>query len=183
MRLRLRSRDDRLAAIFFSYPKAGWSYGPGDRVDVAFTPQVNEYRGWRSVQLQVCDLRPALTRVQAEQALFEKFRRGDALSQAEAAALLPSREEFIILWRYLKGHVRSGPLEETAPRLARSIARFCGRRETVMRTMVCLEVFDERGLIHLRRGTDHLQIDLNTVEGKVDLEASHIMRRLRELCK
>ena len=183
LKLKLHVGGRSFDGIFFSANLAQAGVSAGSRVDVAFTPQVNEYRGWRSVQLQVCDLRPALTRAQAEQALFEKFQRGEALSQAEAAALLPTREEFVILWRYLKGHVRSGPLEETAPRLARSIARFCGRRETVMRTMVCLEVFDERGLIHLRRGTDHLQIDLNTVEGKVDLEASHIMRRLRKLCE
>ena len=133
------------------------------------------------MQLQVCDLRPALTRAQAERALYEKFRRGEALTPGEAEALLPSREEFVVLWRYLKGHAHPAPLEETAPRLARSIARSAGRRETVMRTLVCLEVFDERGLIRLERTTDHLHIALQAVEGKVDLEDSWILRRLREM--
>ena len=133
------------------------------------------------MQLQLCDLRPALTRAQAERALYEKFRRGEALTRQEAAALLPSREEFVALWRYLKGHAQPGPLEETAPRLARSIARSAGRRETVMRTLVCLEVFDERGLIRLERTTDHLHIALRPVEGKVDLEDSSILRRLRRI--
>ena len=100
---------------------------------------------------------------------------------AEAAALLPSREDFVSLWRYLKGHTAHGPLEETAPRLARNIARACGQRETVMRTLVCLEVFDERGLIRLERTTDHLQIGLTAVDGKVDLEQSVIMRKLRSI--
>ena len=48
-----------------------------------------------------------------------------------------------------------------------------------MRTLVCLEVFDERGLIRLNWQTDRLQIQVNPVEGKVDLEASRVMRRLR----
>ncbi len=39
---------------------------PGCRVDVAFYPQINEFRGVRSVQLQVVDLRPALSRAQME---------------------------------------------------------------------------------------------------------------------
>ena len=61
-------------------------------------------------------------------------------------ALLPSREEFVYLWRYLKGQLRRpAPLEDTAHRLARSIARSTGRRETVMRTMVCLEVLGRAG--------------------------------------
>ena len=69
--------------------------------------------------------------------------------------------------------------EETAHRLARNIARSAGRKETVMRTLVCLEVFDERGLIQLKHTTDHLHIALRSVEGKVDLDESWIMRRLR----
>ena len=179
LKLKLASGGRSFDAIFFSATAAEMGVAQGDRVDVAFTPQVNEYRGWRSVQFQVCDLRPALTRAQAERALFEKFRRGEALTRREAAALLPSREEFVVLWRYLKGHAGQSPLEETAHRLARNIARSAGRRETVMRTLVCLEVFDERGLIQLEHTTDHLHIALRTVEGKVDLDESWIMRRLR----
>ena len=181
LKLKLAAGGRSFDAIFFSATAAQAGVAVGDRVDVAFTPQVNEYRGWRTVQLQVCDLRPALTRAQAERALYEKFRRGGALTPGEAEALLPSREEFVVLWRYLKGHAHPAPLEETAPRLARSIARSAGRRETVMRTLVCLEVFDERGLIRLERTTDHLHIALQAVEGKVDLEDSWILRRLREM--
>ena len=181
LKLRLSVAGHSLDAIFFSATAGEAEVGVGDRVDVAFTPQVNEYRGWRSVQLQLCDLRPALTRAQAERALYEKFRRGEALTRREAAALLPTREEFVVLWRYLEGHAGQAPLEATAPRLARSIARSAGRRETVMRTLVCLEVFDERGLIRLERTTDHLHIALRPVEHKVDLEDSAILRRLREM--
>ncbi|MBM6887517.1 single-stranded-DNA-specific exonuclease RecJ [Pseudoflavonifractor phocaeensis] len=181
LKLKLSAGGRSLDAIFFSTTAAEAGVAVGERVDAAFTPQVNEYRGWRSVQLQLCDLRPALTRAQAERALYEKFRRGESLTPAEAAALLPSREEFVVLWRYLQGHAQPSPLEETAHRLARNIARSAGKRETVMRTLVCLEVFDERGLIQLEHTTDHLHIALCQVEGKVDLEASWILRRLREM--
>ena len=180
LKLRLSVAGHSLDAIFFSATAAGAGISAGDRVDAAFTPQVNEYRGWRNVQLQLCDLRPARTRSQAEQALYERFRRGETLTPREAAALLPSREEFVALWRYLEGHARPA-MEETAHRLARAVARSAGRRETVMRTLVCLEVFDERGLIRLERVTDHLRIGLTPVEGKVDLEQSAILRRLREM--
>lgn len=179
LKLKLAAGGRSFDAIFFSATAAEMGVVQGDRVDVAFTPQINEYRGWRSVQFQVCDLRHAMTRAQAERALFEKFRRGEELTRREAAALLPTREEFVVLWRYLKGHAGQSPLEETAPRLARNIARSAGRRETVMRTLVCLEVFDERGLIRLEHTTDHLHIALRRVEGKVDLDDSWIMRRLR----
>ena len=47
--------------------------------------------------------------------------------------------------------------------------------------MVCLEVLVEHGLIRVERSTDHLRIDLCEVEGKVDLEDSALMKRLRRL--
>ena len=181
LKLKLSAGGRGLDGIFFSTTAAEAGVAVGDRVDVAFTPQVNEYRGWRSVQLQLCDLRPALTRAQAERALYEKFRRGESLTPAEAISLLPSREEFVALWRYLQGHASPSPLEETAHRLARNIARAAGTRETLMRTLVCLEVFDERGLIRLEHTTDHLHIALCPVEGKVNLEGSWLLRRLREM--
>ena len=181
LKLKLSVCGRSFDAIFFSATLAECPLSPGDRVDVAFFPQVNEYRGWRSVQLQVSDLRPSLTRAESEQALYEKFRRGDPISPQEAQAMLPSREEFVCLWRYLKGRAEPGPLEETARRLSRNVAKTYGRRETLMRTMVCLDVFDERGLIRLRQTTDHLQIDLNPVQGKVNLEDSRILKRLRAL--
>ncbi len=181
LKLRLVCGGQTLDAIFFSATAQSAQVAPGDRVDVAFTPQINEFRGNRTVQLQISDLRPAPTRMEAEQALYERLRRGDRLTPGEAEALIPSRTEFAAVWRYLSGHARLGRVEDTARRLARSVARTYGIKETVMRTMVCLEVLDEHGLIRVEQTTDHLRIDVQTVEGKVDLENSDLMRRLRSL--
>ena len=85
------------------------------------------------------------------------------------------------MWRYLNGHARLGRVEDTARRLARGVSRTYGIKETVMRTLVCLDVMDERGLIRVEQSTDHLRIDLCQVERKVDLEGSELMKRLRRL--
>ncbi|NCB63104.1 MAG: single-stranded-DNA-specific exonuclease RecJ [Clostridia bacterium] len=181
LKLKLGRNGQNLDAIFFSTTAAMAELATGDRVDVAFTPQINEFRGARTVQLQVSDIRPAPTRVEAEYALYERLCRGEDISAREAEALIPSRAEFAAVWRYLSAHARLGRVEDTARRLARSVAKTYGMKETVMRTMVCLEVMDEHGLIAVERTTDHLLISLREVEGKVDLEASDLMRRLRLL--
>lgn len=59
LRLRLSRGRFVLNAIYFSVQQEGDSFREGDLVDVAFTPQVNEFRGNRSVQLNVVDVRPA----------------------------------------------------------------------------------------------------------------------------
>ena len=48
------------------------------------------------------------------------------------------------------------------------------------RTLLCLEVLEERGLIDLNRRTDRIQIVIHRLEHKVDLEASELLKRLRE---
>ena len=57
LKLRLLAGGRPFDAIFFAVTAAEAGVRPGDRVDIAFCPQINEYRGWRSVQLQITDLR------------------------------------------------------------------------------------------------------------------------------
>lgn len=181
MKLKLSAGGRNLDAIFFSATAEEAGIAAADRVDVCFYPQINEYRNWRTVQLQLCDLRPARTRAQAEEELFRRLMEGEDLSRAEAAALLPTRQEFANLWRYLRTRCGEGCIEDTSQRLARSVARACGLRETFMRTQVCLAVFHDRGLIQVERTSDHLRIQVRDPEERVDLESSVLMRQLRRL--
>ncbi len=177
LRLRVKFQGQTMDAIFFSATAEGCGIAVGERVDLAFHPQVNEYRGRRSVQLQVVDLCPA----RSEQDLWNKYRRGEDLTADEADALTPSRAEFAGLWRYLKCRCAGQRVEENSLRLVKNLAQSTGQEETYPRTMICLEVFHERGLLHLERQTDRLCIDLIAVDGKVDLEESYILKRLRKL--
>ena len=179
LKMKVSKRGMTLDAIFFS--AADQLPEVGSRVDLAFYPQINEYRGARAVQLHMVDLRQAPGRAQLERDLYEKYRRGDVLTAAEAAALLPEREEFVNLWRYLKRETVHRPmLEVTAAHLARDVARTAGRREPVLHTIVCLDVMHERGLITLCSRSDRLSICMNPATEKVDLEDSYILRRLRQ---
>lgn len=180
LKLRLESRGTVLDAICFSTDGSQLGLCPDCRVDVAFYPQINDFRGQRSVQLQVVDLCPAPTRAQMERAIYEKFCREEPLTQEEARFLLPERQEFVDLWRYLERHSGGGAtVEDTLVRIARGVSRSAGQREIPARTRLCLEVLEERGLITLSEHTGRIQITIRQVEQKVDLEASLILRRLR----
>ncbi len=181
MKMKLSSGGRILDAIFFSATAEETGVGDGQRIDVCFYPQINEYKGWRNVQLQVSDLRPARTRAQVEEELFRRLMEGEALSPAEARALLPTRQEFANLWRYLSSRREEGEIEETAQRLARNVARTCGFREEFMRTQVCLVVLHDRGLIHMEQAADHLRIKVREGGEKVDLEKAGLMQKLRRM--
>ena len=176
LKMKLSKAGITLDTIFFSVGDCVPQVG--SRVDVAFYPQINEYRGARTVQLQLIYLRPASDRTQPNPELYEKFCSGTPLTPQEAGVLLPEREEFVALWRYLKRETAAHPVLEDTP--AR-IARGAGQRESLLHTLICLDVMHERGLISLCRQTDLLQIALNPVQEKVDLEDSHILRSLRHI--
>ena len=174
LKMKLRRDGVVLDAIFFSANTAACGVSAGDRLDVVFTPQINEFRGSRTVQLQVCDLRPAPTRAQLEQELFQRLQAGTELSRWEAGLLLPSRQDFARLWRFLE-HNCVGGWMEAGPALLRQAARQGDGRSAYGRTLVCLHVMGDRGLIRLERD----QLHLCRPENKVDLEQAQLMRRLR----
>ena len=182
LKLRLESRGVPLDAIYFSSQGADLGLYPGCRVDLVFYPQINDFRGRRDLQLQVVDLRLAPSRAQLEQAIYDKYSRGEPLTCEEARFLLPSRGDFVDLYRWLERQSTACTVvEDTPARIARSVARAARQKEVPARTMLCLEVLEERGLINLSRCTGRIQITLRHVEHKVDLEASEIIRRLRAI--
>ena len=182
LKLRLESRGVPLDAIYFSSQGAELGLTPGCRVDVVFYPQINDFRGRRDLQLQIVDLRLAPSRAQLERAIYEKYSRGEELTTEEARFLLPSRGDFVGLYRWLERQSTGCTVvEDTPARIARAVSRASRQREVPARTMLCLEVLEERGLIDLNRRTDRIQITLRHVEHKVDLEASEIIRRLRAI--
>ena len=58
LRLRLVKFGREFDCVFFSQTAPKLGARQGQRVDVVFVPQINEFRSRRSVQLVITDLRP-----------------------------------------------------------------------------------------------------------------------------
>ena len=170
LRLRLTSGRHSWVAIFFSTTARLAAVSVGDRVDLAFTPQINEYRGQRMVQLNLVDIRPDESARSAQdeaRTLYARHRAGDALSMAEAEELLPCRKDFIAVWRYLTAHAENGWLQEEAGCLSRKIARYAAAPCCPGKTWVCLEVFAEQGLLVLEQRPRMLRIRLTRAKRSI----------------
>ena len=174
LKMRVRRDGTVLDAIFFSANAAACGVAAGDRLDLVFTPQINEFRGNRAVQLQICDLRPAPTRAQLEQELFRRLRAGEDLSRWEAGLLLPARDDFTRLWRFLERACAGGGTS-AGPSLIKQAARRPDGRWAYGRTLVCFHVMGERGLLRVEGS----ELYLCRPERKVDLEQAELMRQLR----
>ena len=182
LRLRLRLDDGQSnTAIFFSTTARQAAVALGDYVDIAFTPQINEFRGMRTVQLNLVDLRPCRKEREANQqeaAAFSRCHQRQPISAEEARLLYPSRAEFIMVWQYLISHNTNGILVENAECMCRKISSSAGRACSLMRTRVCLEAFHELGLIELLPHPKYLHIHITSDGTKVDLNQSSVLRYL-----
>ena len=180
MRLRLRQGHHALNAICFSTTPQSASIEPGDVVDVAFQPQINEFRGERSVQLNIMDIRPHCSaKVGCETGLYRRMHTG-TLSAAEAAALLPDRTTLATVWRYLAG-CGGDSIREEPICLCRKIVRRSGTALEVGQLMTCLDIFADVGLLQVQKLAKHLHIRLNCVSGKADLQQSATIQRLQKV--
>ena len=177
LRLRLSRDGVELGAIFFSATAAKYKVSHMSRVEVAFTPQINEFRANRSVQLNLVDLRPD----QGESwRLYERYAAGQELTKEEAAMLLPSRGDFAALWRYLMANSQNGELADDRAQLAQKLERSCSGSWTAAKVQLCLDVFRERGLLTFSGIGGDVHIVVTTPSVKVDLEQSPIMIELNK---
>ena len=176
MRLRLRQGRYGLNAIYFSATPESASVQPGDLVDVAFVPQINEFRGERTVQLNILDIRPSCSApCTAESAGYRALRSGTITAPA-AAKLLPDRATLAMVWRYLSA--APAPLKETPMCLCRKIVRWSGLPLNLGQLMTCLDIFADVELLRLQRQHKYITISLTAVSGKADLNNSQTMQRL-----
>ena len=176
MRLRVRNGRHSFNAIYFGANPQIASVEPGDLVDIAFQPQVNEFKGERSVQMNVQDIRPAcVAATDADESAYRHFRRGDITPELRAY-LTPDRATLGMVWRYLSN--ASQPVQESAVCLCRKIVRWSGKPLDTAQLLICLDIFADVGLLYLDKHHNDITLRLSSPEGKADLNQSQTMQDL-----
>ena len=166
-RMRICLGDTHFECIFFSHSAADTGVHEGEQIDIAFTPQVNDYRGSISVQLVASAVRP-----HDGSALCAAILSGDSGVRRAAAPYCPERADFVRVWRSMPGDfsVGAGP-EDVLAQCPSGLApeTFC----------LCLMVLREAGL--LSGGEGIFSARPASIDGKADLEATELLRSLRSL--
>ena len=176
MRLRLRAGHTYLNGIYFSATPESTSIRQGDLVDVAFIPQINEFRGERSVQLNVQDIRPSCSAECAPDTSGYRSLVEGRITAEEARKLTPERSTLATVWRFLASS--GGYIQETPICLCRKIVRWSNIALSLGQLMACLDIFQDVGLLQLHRMHKYLAITLTPGQNKADLSESRTMQFL-----
>ena len=180
MRLRLRSGWHVLQGIWFSTTAHTASIAEGDLVDVAYNPQVNEYRGNRSAQLNILDIRPhCQAACDMNVSDYRALRRGDIGAEA-AMRLLPDRSVLAAVWKYLAA-CPGESIEEDPGCLCRKLVRWSGMPLSLGKMLACLDIFADVGLLQIQRMHKNITIRLLPAQQKADLQESRTLQLLQNL--
>ncbi|MBR7122930.1 MAG: single-stranded-DNA-specific exonuclease RecJ [Oscillospiraceae bacterium] len=177
LRLRLQSSRQSFQAIWFCTDLETASVEVGDLVDVAFHPQINEFKNERSVQMNVLDIRPSCkAECSMRTAAYQALCAGN-ITPSAARELMPDRMTLGAVWRYL-AQTAAGVLRESPACLCRKIVRKTDTPLSLEKLMTCLDIFADVGLVKIQRYHKYITITLLPVEQKADLTQSLTMQKL-----
>ena len=177
LRLRLQCGRYSINGIWFSVNAQTAAVTPGELVDVAFMPQINEYRGERSVQMNVLDIRPSCKADCSMDTGAYRALCDGTITPAAARELLPDRNALGMVWRYLAA-AQDDCLQESPACLCRKIVRWSGQPLELGKLLTCLDIFSDVGLIHIQRRHKYITIRLTNSGEKADLNESQTMQQL-----
>lgn len=167
LRMTVSYRGQCFECVYFSHTEAGLGAREGDCVDIAFTPQINEYRFRSSVQLQLIALKRHNPRE-----ICESVLRGD-MSADETVMYCPDRSDFVKAWR---------KLEADGGKVAADVAgviRQCPAGIEPEKFCICLMAFRELGLLGAPECGCVFGAEMNENSRKVNLEDSDIIKKLK----
>ncbi len=181
-RLTLRSDKRAHSCMFFSHSPETLDICVGDFVDILFNLDINEWNGRRSVQIIVRDIRKSEEQKSREQLLSERFDRiwaGESFTEADG--FIPSRDDFVYLYRFLCASIREGKCEYRADELTLTICAQPGAPDiNYIKLRVMIKVMQEMNLLSIEEiAEDGFRFSEYKRQGKADLEKSHLLRRLR----
>ena len=181
-RLSLGNGKYTISAMYFSNSPESLGIYIGDKVDVMFNLDVNEWGGRESAQMIIRDLKPSFTekaKQRGECARFEEIRCGAPFTAEED--VIPSRDDFAAVYRLIQASVRSGV---DVLKHRDIISRIKNSDEPVTvnyaKLKVIIMVFKELNIVMIDDISDETyRFKLHYSTTKAKLDKSTLLRRLR----
>lgn len=150
----------------------------GDRIDLAVSLDVKEYRGEDRLTITVRDIRLSglddLEQIHSYR-VYENFLRREPMTHAQCAVLAPTREELAAIYRMLAA------LRGKSFGVESALGALRQQNITAGKLLFCLDIMQERGLIDCHVTGGKIQAALLRQSGKVDIMASSVLAELHAI--
>ena len=153
----------------------------GDKIDVLFNLDINEWMGRKNVQLIVKDIKPSVSTTEMfeqEKKRFVEIWNGDSFSADEN--LLPSREDFVAVYKFVVAASRTGMDTFSHRELA---SKLSSGPEYInigyVKLKIIIKVLQELNLLGIDEVEEETYKFTVRYSQKTNLEKSGLLRRLR----
>ena len=171
-----------LTAMYFSVSPQDAGIFVGDRVDILFNIDVNEWAGRESVQLIVRDLKISgsqMNKEKGDKERFEEIKNGGAFSEAEE--VIPDRNDFAAVYKLMHSSLRVGCDVLSHKELVSRLRQDSSVRMNYLKLKVIIMVLKELNLVSISDVADEVyKFNIHYSAGKTMLDKSTILRRLRQ---
>ncbi len=184
IKLTLKKDDMEIQAFYFSNSLCDFGYSIGDKVDIVFNMDINSYRGIDSVQLilkDICLSKEDLERFNENKMLYKMFKNKNELTCRQAEDLLPSRDDFVAVYKFIIYKNISKSRSYNFQSLNRDISYHSGRKISYAKMRICLDVLCEMKLISFKNDENKIFIEAVQTSKKVDLSNSKIIKHLKSV--
>ncbi|MDO5123962.1 MAG: single-stranded-DNA-specific exonuclease RecJ [Eubacteriales bacterium] len=175
-KLTLCRGENSFTAMCFNMETDTFNYTVGDTVDLAVTLDRNDYAGNTYLSVIVKELKLSSTDNEAmlkNERIFERFLTGKSLTTHDARSILPQREDFAAVYRYLRAN---NGFSGTVSQLAARLDVMLGKLRIVLMAM------SELSLIEIEEGMQRTSLRLLPTTAKVSLDSAPIIAELKEMC-
>ncbi len=169
-----------VSAMYFSNAPASLGIYVGDKIDVLFNLDINEWGGRECVQLIIRDLKQSQSQqsiLVEEKTRFEEVKCGAPFSENEE--IMPSRDDFAAVYKLIAASFRAGT-DTLSHRDITSRFRGEGRRIGYAKLKIIIMVFKELNILGITDVSDEVyKFSIHYTTSKTELDKSNILRRLR----
>ena len=180
-RLVLSDGASTITAMCFSNSPESLGVYNGDRIDVLFNVDINEWLGRKNVQLIVKDIKQSVSDVEqaeAERARFNEIWNGATFAPEEN--ILPSREDFVAVYQYVLASSRVG-LDTFSHRdlTARLSKSYDSVDIGYIKLKIIIKVFQELNVLAIDEFENENYKFTVRYSQKTNLDKSSLLRRFR----
>ena len=181
-RLSIGEGKHTLSAMYFSNSPSSLDFYNGDKVDLLFNVDINEWMGRRSVQLIVKDVKPSSIQGRLDDAEKERFNEiwnGAHFSKDED--ILPSREDFAAVYRHVANAIRTSGDTLSHKDIIYALSHSRDTRPVnYIKLKIIIKVFQELNLIGIEEISPEVyRFSIHYTTSKSDLEKSCLLKRIR----
>ena len=181
-RLSIGEGKHTLSAMYFSNSPSSLDFYNGDKVDLLFNIDINEWMGRRSVQLIVKDVKPSSIQGRLDDAEKERFNEiwnGAHFSKDED--ILPSREDFAAVYRHVANTIRTSGDTISHKDIIYALSHSRDTRPiNYIKLKIIIKVFQELNLIGIEEISPEVyRFSIHYTTSKSDLEKSYLLKRIR----